>query len=549
MRTYRQSVVVLAFLAAALLCAQTAYAQTAGYGVSFVDTTVAAGDSFEVAWQAPAGTRRSDWVGLYRLGAANSAFVAWQYIPNTGTEGILTFAGRTPGEYEARLFTNNAYTRVAVASTNLTVSPAQGSGSYTVSVPAGTVTPDAPIDVSFTAPTPRETTRDWVGIYRTDANDRTFVAWQYLPESVGSGSLTFSISRVGTYEARLFTQNGFTKVATSQNSFTVGGGGAGTSTTSYSLTASPSTLSVGQSVTVSYAAPSSANRSRDWIGMYRTGDDDRSFIDWEYVGASNSGSLTFTPSAAGTYNFRYFKNNGYTKAATSLQVTVAGGGGGQCAVASLDEITNFPPANGPIVAFGDSLTAGVGATNNQDYVSQLERRAGVAIINKGVSGDTTEEALGRLQSDVLARDPSVVIVWLGGNDIIGRFYERVRDGLEDVNTTDWLRLVALRLTGKIPDTAGITEDETFENLTEIIERIQAGGAVTIVIGFSGGIFDEDLESRYEAVAEATGSLYVPDALNNVLGRPSLMSDLVHPNNDGYAIVADRVLPYLQCAIQ
>lgn len=430
---------------------------------------------------------------------------------------------------------------------------------YTVAFSDTTLTLGEPVVVNWSVPDGERKSRAWVGIFPVNGTDRQYVAWKYIPISEIAGAFAFTVSKAGAYEARIFNTSGYTRAGVSAQTLTITGAvtpddpdDPDPNTGDYELTLTKTTIERGESISVSYAVPANATHSRDWVGLYVVGSSDRSYKAWRYIGSSGSGTLTFTPNTTGTYEFRYFKNNGFTKVATSPQLTVTdgdvGGGGGQCTITTLTDVTNYPPENGPVVAFGDSLTAGVGATNGQDYVSQLAQKAGVTILNEGVSGDTTEEALARLQADVLARNPSVVIVWLGGNDIIGRFYERVEDGLEDVSTFDWLKLVALKLTGKIPDTSGITEDETFANLTEIIERIQATGAITIVIGFSGGVFDDDLEDRYEAVAETTGSLYVPDALKGILGRPSRLSDLVHPNNTGYGLVADRVLPILACVI-
>src|SRR6058998_467101 len=72
-----------------------------------------------------------------------------------------------------------------------------------------------------------------------------------------------------------------------------------------------------------------------------------------------------------------------------------------------------------VIAFGDSLTAGYGAGTGEDYPTRLSALIGEPVINAGVSGDTTGSALARLDADVLARDPRIVIVGLGGNDFLG----------------------------------------------------------------------------------------------------------------------------------
>lgn len=164
-----------------------------------------------------------------------------------------------------------------------------------------------------------------------------------------------------------------------------------------------------------------------------------------------------------------------------------------------------------VVAFGDSLTAGVGATDENDYVSRLSRRLDSPVINAGVSGDTTADGLARLDSDVLSRNPDIVIVFLGGNDIL----------------------------------QNVDESVTVENLTEIVEQIQAQDAAVIIVGSYRDTFISQLDSMYQQIAISTGAEFVPGALNGILGRDDLLSDAVHPNNAGYKIVTDRIWPKLR----
>ena len=83
-----------------------------------------------------------------------------------------------------------------------------------------------------------------------------------------------------------------------------------------------------------------------------------------------------------------------------------------------------PTTGQSIIAFGDSLVEGRGATPGNDFVAVLSRRLGVPIINAGRSGDTAGAALSRLDHAVLARSPRVVIVLLGGNDFLSAGAER-----------------------------------------------------------------------------------------------------------------------------
>lgn len=159
-----------------------------------------------------------------------------------------------------------------------------------------------------------------------------------------------------------------------------------------------------------------------------------------------------------------------------------------------------------IIAFGDSLTAGYGAAAGEDYPSRLSVIIGVPVLNAGVSGDTTEMALERLNNDVLSHDPRVVIIGLGGND--------------------YLRSVP------------ITTTEA--NLREIIRRIHNSGAMITLLGFRFPSLQVNYEDMYERVASDQHCLLIGNMLHGILTDPSLKSDEVHPNAKGYQLMAERV---------
>lgn len=159
-----------------------------------------------------------------------------------------------------------------------------------------------------------------------------------------------------------------------------------------------------------------------------------------------------------------------------------------------------------VIAFGDSLTAGYGAGAGEDYPSRLSSRIGVTVINAGVSGDTTESAMPRLDSDVLSRDPRIVIVGLGGNDFLG----------------------------------STPIEKTEANLHSIVQRIQAAGAMVVLLGFKFPGFRGDYEAMYKRVAKSDGCLLIPDLLHGILTEPSLKSDEIHPNARGYDLMAERI---------
>ena len=178
-----------------------------------------------------------------------------------------------------------------------------------------------------------------------------------------------------------------------------------------------------------------------------------------------------------------------------------------------DTITNYPPKNQTIVAFGDSLVEGVGSTPGNDFVSVVGRTLGVTIINKGRSGDTTADGLARI-NDVLTEDPGIVIVLLGGNDALRR----------------------------VPKT------ETFANLGMIIERLQSRGAIVVLLGVRGGILGDGYAGAFEALAKKYHTAYVSNVLEGLITNQQYMYDGIHPNDRGYIIVAERVAKVLKTVL-
>ncbi len=180
------------------------------------------------------------------------------------------------------------------------------------------------------------------------------------------------------------------------------------------------------------------------------------------------------------------------------------------------KIVNNPPlAAGPVVAFGDSLTAGFGSGGpGRDYPAVLSGLVGREVINLGVNGDTVSRAYGRIEK-LEALSPSVVLLLLGGNDLLRR----------------------------------ANLDESFALLGEMIRRIQSGGALVVLLGIDGLPLAAPLGKRYLETARTTGALLVPDILKDILGKGSLMADGIHPNGEGYRIMAERVAkalkPYLR----
>jgi acyl-CoA thioesterase I len=169
-------------------------------------------------------------------------------------------------------------------------------------------------------------------------------------------------------------------------------------------------------------------------------------------------------------------------------------------------VANLDSHGSAIVALGDSLTAGYGAVAGEDYPDQLAKRIGSPVLNAGVSGDTTAAALARLETDVLSRDPRIVIIGLGAND--------------------YLR--------------GSPISATEASLRTVIQRIRGAGAMVVLLGFRFPGFNANYEAMYARVAKEERALLIPDLLHGILTDPALKSDEIHPNGRGYGLMAERI---------
>ena len=160
-----------------------------------------------------------------------------------------------------------------------------------------------------------------------------------------------------------------------------------------------------------------------------------------------------------------------------------------------------------IICFGDSLTYGTGAVPGMDYPSQLSKMISKPVINAGAPGDTTASALTRLQQDVLSRSPDMVLITLGGNDLKN----------------------------------GVAKEVAFKNLKRIVKSIQGQGARVVIGGLKFPLRDRGFARGYKDLAYQTGAVLIPDIFKDIIGNRRLMSDPIHPNGNGYKIMAQRFL--------
>lgn len=171
-----------------------------------------------------------------------------------------------------------------------------------------------------------------------------------------------------------------------------------------------------------------------------------------------------------------------------------------------------------IVAFGDSLTAGLGLAQNEAFPAQLEaalkaRGSEATVLNAGVSGDTAAAGLARLDW-TLPDDASAIIIELGGNDAL----------------------------------QGIPPEGTKAALEKIIEKVQARGLPILLAGMEaprnmGKDYVDAFRAIYADLAARYDLVFYPFFLDGVaLNDGLLQADGIHPNARGVAAIVAGILP-------
>lgn len=179
-----------------------------------------------------------------------------------------------------------------------------------------------------------------------------------------------------------------------------------------------------------------------------------------------------------------------------------------------------------VLAFGDSLTAGYGLRADQAFPARLEamlaeKRPGARVVNAGLSGETTaggRARLARVLAGLKAR-PDLAILELGANDMI----------------------------------RGLPTTATAANLRWMAEEFGRYGIPVLLAGMRAPAFLGAAAERFNAIfpdlARAMDIPLYPSFLAGVAGRPGLvLADGFHPNAEAIAIVARRILPHVEAAL-
>ena len=176
----------------------------------------------------------------------------------------------------------------------------------------------------------------------------------------------------------------------------------------------------------------------------------------------------------------------------------------------------LPPlsSDGRILAFGDSLTYGSGATAEQSYPAVLQALIGREVVNAGIPGEVSQQGLARLPGLLDEHRPQLLLLCHGGNDMLRRQNPAQMES----------------------------------NLEAMILLARERGIPVVLLGVPRpAIFGLKSADEYYAVAKRSGTPLEDSIIPEVLSDKDLKSDQIHPNAAGYRKIAEAVVSLLQQA--
>ncbi|HZR69640.1 MAG TPA: arylesterase [Burkholderiales bacterium] len=169
------------------------------------------------------------------------------------------------------------------------------------------------------------------------------------------------------------------------------------------------------------------------------------------------------------------------------------------------------PGDAVVLAFGDSLTFGTGANENESYPARLQALIGRKVVSAGVPGETTAAGLARLQSALDESRPALLVLCEGGNDFLQH----------------------------------LDDQAAARNLRSMIALARSQGAQVVLIGVPKPGLMPATAPLYGEIATELKIPYDDSMLVKILTDNELKSDLIHPNAKGYEKMAERVAALLR----
>ncbi|MBL8508398.1 arylesterase [Chitinimonas sp. JJ19] len=171
------------------------------------------------------------------------------------------------------------------------------------------------------------------------------------------------------------------------------------------------------------------------------------------------------------------------------------------------------PSTATVLAFGDSLTFGTGATPETSYPAVLAGLIGRKVENAGIPGNTTADGVARFATVLDETQPGLVILCLGGNDFLRR----------------------------------LDEAETVGNLRKMLDEARSRKLPVVLIATPKPGFGVDVPDFYAELAKEYSVPLEAEALEAILTQGALKSDAIHPNAEGYQQMAEAVAALLKDA--
>ncbi|MDO3384704.1 arylesterase [Gilvimarinus sp. SDUM040013] len=169
------------------------------------------------------------------------------------------------------------------------------------------------------------------------------------------------------------------------------------------------------------------------------------------------------------------------------------------------------PSNATVLAFGDSLTRGTGASSEHSYPAQLARLTGLSVVNEGVPGELSKQGAARLASVLDRVQPDLLLLCHGGNDIL----------------------------------RNLDKSAMQSNLQSMIDMAYERGIPVVLIAVPQRSLLLRAETRYQDLARQNQLVFAPNVVADVLGERALRSDQIHPNAAGYKIIAETIAQLLR----
>jgi acyl-CoA thioesterase-1 len=159
-----------------------------------------------------------------------------------------------------------------------------------------------------------------------------------------------------------------------------------------------------------------------------------------------------------------------------------------------------------VLAFGDSLTYGTGATEQESYPAQLEQLIGRRVVRAGIPGEISSQALQRLPAALDEHAPRLLLLCIGGNDFLQQ----------------------------------LGNPQAESNVRAMVKLARSRGVDVMLIGTPQPGFSVTPPGFYAAIAKEFRVPYEEGVIGEVLRDSSLKSDQVHPNAKGYRVMAERL---------